>query len=44
MAEGIRQPIHSIASLAVPIETDSNASTEGRQKEGRGDRLVRRRD
>lgn len=44
MAQGIRQTIHSITSLAVPIETDSNASADGRQKEGRGDRVVRRRD
>lgn len=36
MAQGIRQAIHSITSLAVPIETDSNASAEGRQKEGEG--------
>lgn len=44
MAQGIRHPVHSITSLAVPIETDSNASAEGRQKKGRGDRVVRRRD
>lgn len=31
MAQGVRQPIHSITSLAVPIETDSNASTAGTQ-------------
>lgn len=37
MAQGIRQPIHSVASLAVPIETDGNASAAGRHKrEGRG--------
>lgn len=44
MAEGIRQSIHSIASLAIPIETNSYASTEGRQKRRRGDWLMRRRD
>lgn len=35
MAQRIRQPIHSITSLAVPIETDSYASTEGETK-GKG--------
>lgn len=36
MAQGVCQPIHSITSLAVPIETDSNASTEGETKEREG--------
>lgn len=36
MAQGIRQPIHSITSLAVPIETDGNASAAGTQKRGGG--------
>lgn len=44
MAQGIRQPVHSITSLAVPIETHSNASAEGIQKGGGGDRVVRGRD
>lgn len=35
VAQGIRQPVHSITRLAVPIETDSNASTEGETK-GKG--------
>lgn len=43
MAQGVRQPIHSIASLAVPIETDGNASAAGTQKQG-GDRALRRGD
>lgn len=44
MAQGIRQPIHSIASLAVPIETDGNASAAGGHKgKGGGDGVVRRR-
>lgn len=38
MAQRVRQPVHSITSLAVPIETNSYASAEGRQKEGRGER------
>lgn len=33
MAQGVRQPIHSITSLAVPIETDGNASAAGTQKQ-----------
>lgn len=36
MAQGVRQPIHSIASLAVPIETDGNASAAGTQKKRGG--------
>ncbi|KAF3845966.1 hypothetical protein F7725_003044 [Dissostichus mawsoni] len=44
MAQGIRQPVHSITSLAVPIETDSNASAEGRQRKGGETGVVRRRD
>lgn len=36
MAQGVRQPIHSITSLAVPIETDGNASTAGTQKQRGG--------
>lgn len=37
VAEGIRQPTHSITSLPVSIETDGNASTGGRQKERVGE-------
>ena len=36
MAERIRQPVHSVAGLAVPIETHSNAGAEGTQREERG--------
>lgn len=36
MAQGVRQPVHSITSLAVPIETDGNASAAGTQKEREG--------
>lgn len=43
MAQGIRQPIHSITSLTVPIETDSDSSAGGHKRKGRGDRVVRRR-
>ena len=36
MSQGVRQAVHTIASLAVAIETDSYASAESGQKNGWG--------
>lgn len=41
VAQGVRQPVHSVTGLAVPIETNSNAGAEGRQRGG--EEAVRRR-
>lgn len=36
VAQGVRQPVHSVTGLAVPIETNSNAGAEGETKGRRG--------